>query len=354
MKKKTILLSTMLMGAVSFGLLTGFDNAATADDVLQKYVEASKDLGPVNADVNLDGQAAMEIPDAGTTIDLTAGGSMKLGGTLDPIQLGLDGTFQLSLMGENLNMGMQMYAVQNDDGSVSAYTGVDEGDGNGMQWSQDTLDAEEVSELTELLKNSNVDFTTMPIEFTLGSQPADVNGKECYALTSVLTWEDVKNVISYSTEAAKALVQQAGGDPDELDTEELTGEIASLDQYLNGLTANLEIDVDTETYKAQKAHLDLNGSDWSALGGVLSESMGLTDDEGNPMSVNLSVSNAALDITYDYDTPVSVNVPEEAKNAPEEDLDDVEEHLDSDLNAAGSDGTQGSDIGNKISIGSQG
>ena len=52
MKKKSFLISAALLGAASF-MLTGFDSAATVEDVMAKYMEASQSLTEFSADATL-------------------------------------------------------------------------------------------------------------------------------------------------------------------------------------------------------------------------------------------------------------------------------------------------------------
>ncbi len=307
--KKGVILSAMLVGAASFAMLTGFDSAATAEDVLAKYTEASKNATDANAKVNLDADVTLNVPSMGGAFQITGGGTMDVAATMDPLAFSEAGTFNYSAVGQEGNIGVEMYGVTEDDGSVTMYIGADM-DGE-KQWQKQSIPAEDAQKLVEAAKNGNLDFGDLGINFDLASAPVDVNGTECYQLTTQLGWDDLKNVLNKSVEMAANLGSE------EVTEEQLQEVMSQLDQIepIGSLfKVNVELDVATDTYLPMGAKIDLVDSDWASLAALVGPMMGIENEDGTAADVELNVAALGMDFTYDYNTPVSVTVPDEAVN----------------------------------------
>ena len=119
MRKRNFLISATLLGAASF-MLTGFDSAATVEDVMAKYMEASQSLTEFSADATLNAQIGIDMSsDASGTSTLSVGGTgdFTMDYKLDPLTFGMSGNLDIGAMGVEQNMNMQIYIVPADGGA---------------------------------------------------------------------------------------------------------------------------------------------------------------------------------------------------------------------------------------------
>ena len=324
--KKMILFTCALITAAAGMVFSAGAAETSAEDILAKYTEESANVQHALADIEFDADVKLSIPDAGMDLAITANGSMPMGFTLDPLQLGMDGSFSLNAMGQDLSMAMKMYMVP-EDGTLSLYSFVQSSDEEG-QWEYSTMDASQYEQVQATMKEklASIDFSALPISFTLDGT-TDVNGANCYVLRAALTWEDLLALIKYAGEAA-------GQDVSDL------SELSEVGAYLEGLVMNCELDINTENYHAQRIHIDMNGSNWAVLEQILPMMMDMSKEDGTYYSVSLTVNSLYLDVTYDYETEVSIEVPAEAAAAKAEggdeiSMDDAGDTLDQILNGIG-------------------
>ena len=308
--KKGLLLGALLLGAASFSMLTGFDSAATAEDVLQKYVDSSKNVEKASADADFVLDASIAVPAADMTMGLSASGTEAIAMTMDPLAMKADASFDVSMMGQNLNVKVSIYGVTEEDGSFALYVLTDTGEGD-AQWQKTATDAAQIQELIEKASTMQLDVSSLPLSFELAPAAVDVNGTECYELYASM---GVADLLLVAQPYMDQIIPEGQG---------ITAEdIQTIGSLLSGIQFNISLDVDAETYKPMKVHLDLDGSDWTTIAALLASSFG-TDDAGNPYEVNLDVNAVALDIVYDYESPVEISVPEEALGAAEADPDSL-------------------------------
>ncbi len=319
--KKNLVLSAAVLGAASFMMLSGFDSAETAESVLAKYEEASAALTTATANVEAVADLAIEIPAAETSFDIQGQGTMDVAVNLDPISAVVSGSFSGSALGEGGSMDMATYMVSEDDGSISVYAGTD------GEWVKTVLDAETAQQIRDAIANSAaLDQSDIPLTYTLDSEPADVNGTECYKLSANLTWDDMKELINWSISKTSEL----GLDTEEegVDLESATAELQTYldlaDAYVSGLQLNIDLYVDTETFYPTLVHMDLDDTDWSSIAIIAASAMGLEDEDGTLMDLNINVNSLYMDYYYDVTSDVVIEVPEDviasAVEASAEDL----------------------------------
>ena len=296
--KKNLLIGAMLLGAASFSMLTGFDSALTAEDVTAKMQEASANVNEVNgkADINFD--ASLSVPAADITMGLTAGGTENVSAVMDPLACAVDGEFTVSIMGQEMKAAVTAYGVM-EDGKFAVYSNAEMEGEESAGWTKTSTDAAPITEMLNQLKGAPV---ALPFNFDLASAPIELNGKECYELSAVVPWNDVYLV------AQSYLEQVAGADT--------ASQLEAYGSLLSGLNITMTIYVNTESFLPEYVHVDLNDSDWSAIGALVSSMFG-TDENGNPFEVELKVNATDIDVTYDYSTAVEIVLPEEAKSAQE-------------------------------------
>ena len=308
--KKGLRLGALLLGAASFSLLTGFDSAATAEDVLQNYLDASKNVQTVSADADLVLDASIAVPAADMSMGLSASGTEAIAATMDPLGMKADASFDVSMMGQNMNVKVAMYGVTEEDGQFALYMLADTGEGD-AEWQKTAIDSAEIQQLLEQAMTMQLDASSLPVSFELAPAAVDVSGKECYELYTSMGMNDL--LLTVQPYLDQVMPEGQGISAEDLQT---------VGALLGGIQFNLSVDVDCEEYRPMKVHLDLDGSDWTTIAALLASSFG-TDDEGNPYEVNLAVDTVSLDIVYDYETPVEITVPAEALSAAESDPDSL-------------------------------
>ncbi len=321
--KKSIVFGVAALSAASFMMLSGFDSAETVDSVLEKYREASNAATSFSATTNMNANLSLNIPDMGSTFDALGSGTMDIAVSTDPLALSATGSFSGSAVGQSGSMDIGMYMETAEDGSLNMYVGT------GDEWQKQTISAEDAAQLTKMMKEQNIDYSAMPLTYTLGSEPVDVNGTECYQLLTTMTWDDVKNIINWSIDQVD-LNALADGDESVAEQEddiqdslsEVKSALAMVDPYAAGLQMNFEVDVDTTTYLPMRAHLDMDGSDWSNLVMIAGSMMHMTNDDGSAMKLDLTVNDLFIDYIYNYTDAVVAPVPDNVKSqAVESDLD---------------------------------
>lgn len=301
--KKKVLLSALLMGASAM-MLTGFDSAATAEDVMAKYAEATKAISDFSADVdmNLAVGIGMDIEGVGMNMDVALLGDLAVDFIKEPLSAKLDGALSLSIPGEEEeNVEVQVYAVPGDDGALDCYAHVN--DGGESDWEYTFVPSEQMSEITNMMNNAEVDMTQLPGTLSLGAEAVDLNGVSCYELTNTITYADLETMISEALVASG----QFGNE------EEVQSTLAIVSMAVSDLQLNSVLYIDAATYLPIKARIDFNGSDLTALCQILSYSFAQTDDEGNTIfpDLTLDISNLYMEMTYDYTAPEEIVVPEE-------------------------------------------
>ena len=308
-KKKNLLISALLLGAGS-AMLMGFDSAATVDDVMSKYMEASQDVAEVTANATLNAQIglSMSSESSGTsTLSVGGTGDFSVAYKLDPLSFSMSGGLNVGMMGMEQAMEMEMYMVPAEDGTYELYSYLDDGTGGTWEYTVSETDQDEIQQSINAIKaaSGDLDLSKLPGTWTLGAEPVDVDGTSCYQLLYTITYDDLEPLIEDSMAAAG---------------EEMSEEDAAMmEAVLSGLVFNIEVDVNDETYQAQRMYMDMSGSDLSGISTLISMAMAQSaDDSDGPVTmpeISLDVSNVYLEATYDYDTPVEITVPDEALQA---------------------------------------
>ncbi len=300
--KKNLLFGLAVLGTAS--MLCGFDSAQTADDVLNNMQQAETDMQSMSMDMSMDVDVAVNVGDGTTTstIAVAAGGDFSIDYILDPMAMSMEGSMSLSTFGQNEDITMKMYAVTNENGDFETYTYTADSTSGEEGWVYEESEGMDMSQLMELSKSFTADtYKEWGITFELAPEAADVNGTECYVLTTSLDSDTISTILNKVTElAGEAAVSQ-----DDLDL------ATSYMTYLNGLKMNLEYYVDAATYVPVSMHIDMNGSDLSALNSLLGLAMG--GSEGT--SVELQLNVFSIDCTMSYDDVTEITVPQEALDA---------------------------------------
>ena len=185
--KKKIVMSLAALAAVS--MLCGFDSAETADSLYAKMSEASAEADNVAADMTFAIDGAVNIDDGSTSssIGFKVDSTMAMDCFLDPPSTKIDATIDGSLMGQSFSMKEQAYTVTGDDGVMTNYVYVEDPSTGEGQWQAQTMEGLDLAALSE--KTTNVtaaDLAEWGLTLELAPEPADVDGAECYQLSTVI------------------------------------------------------------------------------------------------------------------------------------------------------------------------
>ena len=308
MKKnlRSRLLAVAAVAVSSVMLLSGFDSSMTAQDVMAKAQEANAGMTQfsANAQANADVQLAVAVGEQTTTMPMTGTMNMDIKYVLDPLQMAMTGT-------------ASGYMVSEEDGGkvYIKLTGIQGADG----WQAAAIPAEQLNEAKDLLTKAMAgDYASISEEtgidvqalqdklyedLTLAPEAVTVNGKECYELTCTIDGNKVYEIVAQMAAANENL----GIDESTLQMIQLFGSM---------LKINMVMDYDVETFHPVYAAFDMNGSDFSMIGAMIGSLMfsGQTEGEEAP-AVELTVNTLNLAYSYDYETPVSIEVPAEALDA---------------------------------------
>ena len=301
--KKKLVLGLAVLGTAS--MLCGFDNTQTANDVLQKTQEASKDAAGVTMTMKMNFDGAVNVNDGSTTSTLQAKltGGFDMAANMDPFGMQMDGNAAVSFFGQNQTVDMKMYAVTNEDGALDTYVySKDSATGEG-QWEHTTDSSIDYSQLINLSNSFNVsDYADWGLTFELAPEAAEVDGKECYLLSAVIDKDALNTLINKSSELT--------GEDLSSDTD-----VATALAYLDGISLKLQYYIDTTTYLPVSMHMDLNDSDLTNLNAVFAGALASSDDSS---TAEIVLNDASIDVTCAYGDAVDITVPDEAIQAAQD------------------------------------
>ena len=303
--KKRFFAVLAVLGTAS--MLCGFDSAETADIVFSKMQTASVEAASTSMDMDMNVDVAVNIGDGSTTSSLAIamGGDFSVETTMDPLATGMEGTLDLSTFGQTQTLTMKMYSVTNEAGELESYVYTEDSSLGEGAWTYDNtgalgLDLDAVMEQVKGLTAQ--DYAEWGFEFTLAPEAADVDGTECYVLSTAIDAD------TFTTILDKAAV--------------LTGEDLSEDEsvaqalaLLEGLKIDLEYYVDAATYLPVKMHMDMNDSDFSVIGQLAQSLMGASED--STTTIDIVVNDISVDAAMAYNTVDAIEVPADAIAAVE-------------------------------------
>lgn len=304
--KKKLLSGIVILGAAS--MLCGFDSAETLDSLSAKMDEAVASYTGVSAETAMNLDASLEISD-GTTVtplDILLSGDMAFDMAMDPIALQANVAMNVSMFGEGDEIAEEMYMVAGDSGEYKMYIKVTDPGTGEETWMVQPLEGLDVSTMSEAAASES-NFSEMAewgVVFELAPEAADVNGTECYLISTTIDASTLSTIISRAGE-------QLGQD--------FSSEQAALDTVLSmltGLQINVAYYVDAATYLPIRATVDMDGSDYSIINTLINSYLnGMASEEAPASTTSLTVSDASIDILMNYGDAPTVTVPQEALDA---------------------------------------
>ena len=304
--KKKLLSGLVILGAAS--MLCGFDSAETLESLSEKMNEASAAAEGVNATMDMNVDAAVNLNDGTNTTPLNfmLDAAYKYSIAMKPFAMQMEGTMDMSGVTGEQSMALEMYGVTDENGAMKTYAYTEDGATGEGQWVVDTNDDMDINAMIEASAASAMNYADLAewgLSFELAPEAADVDGTECYMLSTVI------DSTSLNTLLAKA--------------SEMTGEDLTSDEnvtmalsMLEGLKIDVIYYVDAATYLPVKIHMNMNDSDFSTLSAMINSFLGSAATEDAPATTaELAVNNISIDMLTSYGAAPEITVPQEALDA---------------------------------------
>ena len=323
------LLALAAVSVSSIMLLSGFDSSMTVEDIMSKAQEANASLKQFSAHALANGDIQLDATVSGQTqsMPMTGNMDMDMQYTLDPIEYSATATMSgdASAMGMAGEAAMEMYMVNTDDGGLTMYVKVS-GLGEGEEWQAVKVPEESAQMMNDLMAKSmagdysaieeslGIDIKALQDEYmskaVLAPEAVNVNGKDCYEITMTLTGEDISSLLTTLSEAKPEIMDPSA--------------VQMIQMFTGSLQFNIVEDIDVETFRPVYVSCDLAGSDFSMISQLIGSMMfssTSSGDETETPEINLTVNDLSMKIDYDYESPVSIEVPEEALAAEVSEVD---------------------------------
>lgn len=300
--KKKLVLGLAVLGTAS--MLCGFDNTQTANDVLQKAQDASKDAAGMTATMTMNFDGAVNISDGTTNSSLAAKvtSTLDMAANMDPFAMKMEGDVNMSVLGQGQKVTLKSYSVTNDDGALDTYTYSEDSTTGESGWTHTTDSSINYKDLMNLSNSFNVsDYADWGLSFELAPEAAEVDGKECYLLTAVIDKDALTTLVNKASEISG----------EDLSTDE---DVATALAYLDGLSVKLQYYVDTTTYLPVNMHMDFNDSDLTTLNAVFAGALAADDNS----TAEIVLNDASIDVSCVYGDATDITVPDEAIQAAQD------------------------------------
>ncbi|MCC8137197.1 MAG: hypothetical protein LIO76_03890 [Clostridiales bacterium] len=330
--KKRILFLLPALGAVS--MLCGFDSVPTAESVLEKAAESSASPENMSADFTLNCDIDVNIGDGETTstLDILANADFDIQAIADPFASSVEGALTLSTFGVDEEITVKTYIVSSDE-SVDTYTYTEDsasdeaGEGT---WTYSSVSADEFDLQALLDLSSSIDYSQLDelgLTFELVSAAAEyTNGSESYLLSAVIDSSNLRTFIDKCEELAGEELS------DELELDEET--VSMIEEMLDGLKINIDYYIDTTTYRPVAVHIDLDGTDLTAINSYVTQLISSYYDSGDSdttTTVEIVLNDLSMDYVFTDEAAEEITVPDEALEAvasgEAEDLADLADEL---------------------------
>ena len=325
--KKHIALELIAGTAAAAMMLSGFDSAMTVQELHRKSQEAQAAKNSATVSMQMEADAALQIgadSSTATKASLNGNADLTISYTLDPFQMKMEGNVKGTALGNTVDATLSEYFVTDDDGSGIIYANLDTGNGGSWEASrvgkdqmrtvQEALEASKSGDYSKL-KEQGFDAQALLDQVekvtTLAPEAVTTGNQECYEMTSTISGSLLSGML---TDVMNSSLSNASGDGLDDQKRQIAEDI------LKSLSVNTKEDYNTETFLPVHMEMDLSGSDFSGLVSRIESLIraGYTGSAAEPEEPQLSVTVNTLKASadYDFDTPVSIEVPEEARNTP--------------------------------------
>ncbi len=298
----------MITGLAAFSavsLLCGFDSAETADSILEKVTAAYESTEDFSAEIEFNLDSSLEVTDskASSAITMTIDGDISAAYTMDPHAVQAGGTITLNTLGLGQDMEGQLYAVPDEDGSFDVYAFTKQTEDDPGTWifaETGTLDFDEFRDLSRAVSIGDFSGWNLPeLSFTLAEKPAEIDGIECYELTTEL--DSANEVFLKLFETADDAVSENSKKLLDLLLDNLTGLKMKITYYIS-----------TSDYLPISVHIDMSDSDLTTLSDLLVKNF---ESYLKGADVTLVPKELTIDVKMSYEDVPEITIPQEALDA---------------------------------------
>jgi hypothetical protein len=223
----------------------------------------------------------------------------------------MDGNFQIELLGQKEEMGLEFYLVPEEE-SMAAYGKMkflDQESG----WTKNTISEEETDtekwmEFMEGFQKEQMEMLTSTLR--LEETTTTLNETECYHITGEMTGEQIQNVLNQLLQSEEAAVIK--------NKEEFQRTLETFD--LKAISVPVEYWISRSEKLPVKIQIDLK----NAMEAVIKNVTELTEQE-----FQVTFDACSIDMNYhSYNQIKEISVPEEVKeNAEKEAVGDIREDV---------------------------
>lgn len=245
-------------------------------------LEASYQMDVMGADLNMDMSMALD---------------MKEYVNADPLNGYMEGTLHIHMMEQDMDSDMKIYMGE-EDGAIAAYVY----SGLNDDWSRMAMDFD-LEEYKKIVSQNNVaDLFMSPGSgdgsMTMDEETTELNGAEVYVLRGSFMGEEVEELLT----GTGGISLFMGGDTD-------------VDLSLEGLSIPAVCYVDAGTCLPVQLEMDLEGMD-SLVDQMLEAELGQLDDDGAGLGMEISVGTCHVVMkNFSFEEQDVPTVPEEALEA---------------------------------------
>lgn len=328
MKKKMLaILMTLALCCAPASVFA--ESGATVDSVMELSQAFQETVSSTSMKITLNLGMDLLLSSEGaepTSLPISMTGDFDVKSIVDPVQMSMDGTYNMSFLGQAMDMDLEMYTVQSEDGQTmdtfSKLTGLP-GSTAESQWTHNQADMTSLlkmfgaGSLEELQKMDSSDTaSSMNLDWTL-----DESG-DAYVLSGTVDFAEMLDAIS----------------EDELNVNGTQAPQQSLDMIkllLDGMTADISIDIDKETGAQTALHLDMSDSDLSGITDLISSFLVIGNDSSGASMPDISVELNELsgDCVYTYNDVSEITIPADALGTDATNITDIVSSLSGNLNA---------------------
>lgn len=299
--RKKLLSAAVLLGITS--MLCGFDQAETAESILQKQQEAVSAAESTSASITINADVSIDL--AGAALTAAANGEIALDILSEGPDLRLEGSIDAlsPLLAQENTYDFRFFVKNNAYDSPDIYVYYSNAVTGESYWDHDSAKGVDVDSLIRLSSSLNAEkLAALGIEFSLAPEAVENGETECYQLSTTL------DAAAFSTLLTK-LSELSGQD---LSANE---SVILAMKLLDGLKINLSYDIDTTTFLPVSIHLDLNDSELSTVEELLSSYLNSAIGGDEPLTVGISLNDVSVDAVTTYNTVSEIIVPDEALSA---------------------------------------
>lgn len=264
------------------------------------------------ADITGDMDLSIKMAQSGASANLDIKGSAQglVAYQAKPFAVEMTMNANADLAGQqNASFSGSMFVVENEDGTGTLYAkSVVNGEDNGWQ-----VASVEKEQFDEFKRTMNADSDLSQVTGLFGEMTdTDVDGSSLQAMLSDnMTIEpEAQNIRGYECDTVSCAIDGASVlSLVDLPSDDMSGVLA-------GVKCDIQTAIDKDSNLPVQVNIDLSGSDFSDLAAMFTS---VTSESDKPAEVSVENRALGLTVSYDYDSPATVIVPEEAKQAEQPD-----------------------------------